>query len=80
MIDKLMYIPNVDTQNYPFCRLQLANDNELLLIMEQSIFLLLLFHTSDKTLAGARELISYPMMIWHNYPWLNKTMKYFKKI
>ena len=23
MIDKLMYIPNDDTQNYPFCRLQL---------------------------------------------------------
>ena len=23
MADKLMYIPNDDTQNYPFCRLQL---------------------------------------------------------
>ena len=23
MADKLMYIPNVDTQNYPYCRLQL---------------------------------------------------------
>ena len=24
MTDKLMYIPNEDTQNYPFCRLQLV--------------------------------------------------------
>ena len=24
MADKLMYIPNNDTQNYPFCRLQLV--------------------------------------------------------
>ena len=24
MVDKLMYIPNQDTQNYPFCRLQLV--------------------------------------------------------
>ena len=24
MADKLMYIPNVNTQNYPFCRLQLV--------------------------------------------------------
>ena len=56
MIDKLMYIPNADTHNYPFCRLQLANDTELLLIMEQSIFLLLLFHTSDKTVYKSFEL------------------------
>ena len=24
MADKLMYIPNDDTQNYPFCRLKLV--------------------------------------------------------
>ena len=24
MVDTLMYIPNDDTQNYPYCRLQLA--------------------------------------------------------
>ena len=24
MADKLMYIPNIDTQNYPYCRLQLV--------------------------------------------------------
>ena len=24
MADKLMYIPNDDTQNYPFCNLQLV--------------------------------------------------------
>ena len=24
MADKLMYIPDDDTQNYPFCRLQLV--------------------------------------------------------
>ena len=24
MADKVMYIPNDDTQNYPFCRLQLV--------------------------------------------------------
>ena len=24
MADKLMYIPNYDTHNYPFCRLQLV--------------------------------------------------------
>ena len=24
MTDKLMYIPNEDTQNYPYCRLQLV--------------------------------------------------------
>ncbi len=24
MADKLMYIPNADIQNYPFCRLQLV--------------------------------------------------------
>ena len=24
MTDKLMYIPNADTQNYPYCRLQLV--------------------------------------------------------
>ena len=24
MADKLLYIPNEDTQNYPFCRLQLV--------------------------------------------------------
>ena len=24
MADKIMYIPNVDTQNYPFCRFQLV--------------------------------------------------------
>ena len=26
MADKLMYIPNDDTQSYPFCRLQLVVD------------------------------------------------------
>ena len=26
--DKLMYIPNGDTQNYPFCRLQLTNQSK----------------------------------------------------
>ena len=26
MADKLMYIPNSDTQNYPYCRLQLVAD------------------------------------------------------
>ena len=29
MADKLMYIPNADTQNYPFCRLQLVVDTQL---------------------------------------------------
>ena len=26
MADKLMYIPNVNTQNFSFCRLQLAGE------------------------------------------------------
>ena len=29
MVDKLIYIPNDDTQNYPFCRLLLVVDNQL---------------------------------------------------
>ena len=28
MADKLIYIPNDETQKYPFCRLQLVNENE----------------------------------------------------
>ena len=28
MADKLMYIPNNDTQNYPFCRLKLVDELE----------------------------------------------------
>ena len=44
MTDKLMYIPNYDTQNYPFCRLQLVGEIFSLLhnepIQEMSLKLL----------------------------------------
>ena len=36
MADKLMYIPNDDTQNHPFCRLQLVVEKFGLDLTEQT--------------------------------------------
>ena len=44
MPDKLMYIPNYDTQNYPFCRLELVTET-----FEHTTKLSTLFHKSPQS-------------------------------